>query len=120
MVKKLTKKEVDDFNSLLLQKRRFLTGNMQDLEDGVGDIGSHNGGGDSADLGAETYEADLSLSLLESEGNVIQKIDDALGRLQEGSFGVCDMCDKPIPKARLKAIPWTPNCVECQRKEEEF
>ncbi|MGE3164158.1 MAG: TraR/DksA family transcriptional regulator [Planctomycetota bacterium] len=119
-MKKMTKKEIDEFSSLLLQKRHFLTGNMQDLEQGVGDIGGSGSGGDSADLGAETYEADLSLSLLESEGNVIQKIDAALGRLQEGSFGVCDMCEKPIPKARLKAIPWAPFCVDCQRKEESF
>ncbi|MFQ5653172.1 MAG: TraR/DksA family transcriptional regulator [Planctomycetota bacterium] len=126
MVKKLTKKELESYRGLLMQKRNFVTGNMVNLEDevrsnnGAGPGGRDAASGDEADLGAETFEQDFALSLLENEVNVVQKIDEALERLDKGDFGICRSCRKQIVRARLKAIPWTSFCIECQRKEEAF
>ena len=111
--KKLTKKDVDTYNILLMEKRNFLTGTMEEKQGQNG-----TSGGDEADMGSDSYEQDLTFSLLQNEGDVVQKIDDALGRLRDGTFGTCLICDEQIAKARLKAIPWTPYCIECQRKEE--
>lgn len=116
--KKMSKKEAEQFSLLLLQKRNFVTGNMRDLEDGVGDSMRASTGGDEADMGSDTFEQDLSLSLLQKEGDVVQKIDAALTRLSDGTFGNCLECAKPIAKARLKVVPWAPYCIDCQRREE--
>ena len=121
MPKKLTKKELDEFRSMLLQKRGILTGNMDLIEGGMRLAAeSDKGAGDSADHGADSYEQDLSLTLLETEVDVVQKIDEALERIEEGEFGTCMSCEKAIIKPRLKAIPWTYYCVECQRQSEAY
>lgn len=121
MPKKLTKKELEEFRLLLLQKRGIVTGNMDHLEGGMRLAAeSDKGAGDSADHGADSAEQDLSLALLESEVDVVQKIDEALERIEEGDFGTCMSCEKAIVKPRLKAIPWTYYCVDCQRQSESF
>lgn len=119
MPKKLTKKELDEFRLLLLQKRGIVTGNMDHLEGGMRHAAEADAGaGDSADLGSDSYEQDLSLSLLENEVDVVQKIDAALERIDDGGFGTCMECEKAIVKPRLKAIPWAHYCVDCQRQNE--
>ena len=119
--KKLTQRELDEFSRILLQRRNFVTGNIEDLENGVRTSSSNAGdvfSGDSADIGSEVAEQDLSLSLMEAEGDIVQKIDDALNRIHNKAFGVCSGCEEQIAKARLKAIPWAALCIECQRNEE--
>ncbi len=119
MARKLTKKDLDEYRMLLLQRRMFLTGNMGNLENGVGGNGAgRDSMGDAADLGAGSLEMDFALSVLESEGNALQMIDEAITRVDSGSYGICDNCEKPIIKARLKAIPWADRCIDCQRAEE--
>ncbi len=122
MAKKLTKKERDNYSVELMRKRNRLTGNIQDLEGEVRPSGnqmvSNVSSGDTADKGSGSYEQDLSLTLLENEGDAVQLIDDALERLREGSFGVCLDCESAIAKARLKAVPWAPYCIDCQRQQE--
>ncbi len=121
MARKLTKKVLDEYRLLLLQRRMFLTGNMGNLEGGVrsdNGVSRDGNGGDAADLGAEALAQDFALSVLESEGNALQKIDAAIERVDGGSYGVCMGCDRPIIKARLKAIPWADHCIDCQREAE--
>ena len=126
MARKLSKKDMKDYELLLLQKRGMATGTMETFDGGAltgsdSKVGNQNAAsGDSADQGAEAFEQDFALSILESEVNVVQKIDEALARIEEGSFGICNGCQKPIVRARLKAIPWAEMCIECQRKEETF
>ncbi len=56
---------------------------------------------------------------MESENEELQEIEEALERIDDGTFGICDECDKVIPKTRLNAIPWALLCVTCKSKEEE-
>ena len=120
MAKKLTKKELKEYRAILLERRGLLTGNIDSIgtayssKDGERDSAS----GDEADLGAESVAQEFALSLLQNESGVVQKIDKALQRVEENDFGFCDECEEPIAKERLKAIPWTTNCVDCQRKAE--
>ncbi len=125
MAKKLSKKELKDYRVILLEKRQMATGTLGlhggALTGSESSIGSQNAAsGDSADQGAEAFEQDFALSILENEVNVVQKIDEALVRIDKGSFGMCNGCDKPIVKARLRAIPWAELCIDCQRQEESF
>jgi RNA polymerase-binding transcription factor DksA len=66
-----------------------------------------------ADLGTETYLQELSATLLENEKYLVKEAEAALRRIEKGTFGLCEVCDRPIPKARLDAIPFTRHCTSC-------
>ncbi|HEY3227326.1 MAG TPA: TraR/DksA C4-type zinc finger protein [Planctomycetota bacterium] len=118
----LSKSELKQFKVLLHLRRRQLLGDVNKMESealkkaDAGDLSSlpmH-----MADQGTDNFEQDITLGLMESEGEELQQIQDALERIAEGTFGVCENCKKPIPKPRLKAIPYTRLCLACKRKEE--
>lgn len=71
-----------------------------------------------ADVGTENYDQEFTLGLIENEQETLKLIDEALGRIEEGSYGRCAECDQPIAKARLSALPYTRYCIECARKLE--
>lgn len=71
-----------------------------------------------ADAGSDAYDRDFALSLLSQEQDALYEIDEALKRIELGSYGVCEMSSKPIPKARLEAIPFARFTVECQSQLE--
>ncbi|HOW67289.1 MAG TPA: TraR/DksA C4-type zinc finger protein [Verrucomicrobiota bacterium] len=71
-----------------------------------------------ADSGTDTFDRDFALSLLSSDQDAIYEIDEALKRIQKGTYGICELTGKPIPKARLEAIPWTRFTVEAQAQLE--
>lgn len=82
-------------------------------------------GGDSstmpihmAELGSENFEQEFTLSLMETEEDTLAKIDEALERIEEGTYGKCSECDGVIPKTRLNAIPYTPVCIKCAEQLE--
>ncbi len=67
-----------------------------------------------ADSGTDNFDRDFALSLLSSDQDAIYEIDEALKRIERGSYGTCELTQKPIPKARLDAIPWARFTVEAQ------
>lgn len=71
-----------------------------------------------ADVGSDNFEQEFTLSLMENEEGTLAKIEAALERIEDGDYGACVECDKPIPKLRLNAIPYTPYCVKCAAKLE--
>lgn len=72
-----------------------------------------------ADAGSDAYDRDFALSLLSQEQDSLYEIDQALKRIEQGGYGVCEMSNKPIPKARLEALPFTRFTVECQAEIEK-
>ena len=66
-----------------------------------------------ADMGSDTYEQDNTLRLMDNEGEVLDEIEAALERIEDGVYGSCVECSGRIPKMRLNAIPYTPYCVKC-------
>jgi RNA polymerase-binding transcription factor DksA len=77
-------------------------------------VGQHQ-----ADAGSDAYEKDFALSLLSQEQDALYEIEEALKRIENGSYGVCEMSNKPIPHARLEAIPFARFTVECQQQLEK-
>jgi len=71
-----------------------------------------------ADSGTDNFDRDFALSLLSSDQDAIYEIDEALKRIQKGTYGVCELTGKPIPRARLDVIPWTRFTVEAQAQLE--
>src|SRR6202008_4695139 len=72
-----------------------------------------------ADAGSDAYDRDFALSLLSQEQDALYEIEQALKRIQHGSYGVCEMSGKPIAHARLEAIPFARYTVECQAQLEK-
>jgi RNA polymerase-binding transcription factor DksA len=72
-----------------------------------------------ADAGSDAYDRDFALSLLSQEQDALYEIDQALKRIETGTYGVCEMSGKQIPKARLEAIPFARFTVECQSQLEK-
>jgi RNA polymerase-binding transcription factor DksA len=115
---KLGKKELNAYRELLLLKRRQLVGDLSAMEDAA----LRSGGGNlshmpihMADIGTDTFDQDFTLSLAENERGQLREIDQALQRIAEGTYGVCQMTGKPIPKARLDAKPWAKYTIEAAR-----
>jgi len=71
-----------------------------------------------AELGSDNFEQEFTISLMETEEDMLGRIDAALDRIDDGSFGRCMQCEGAIPKARLNAIPYTPVCIKCAEAQE--
>ncbi len=71
-----------------------------------------------ADFGSDNYEQEFTLGLLEQDIETLRDINDALVRIKEGAFGLCEECEKPVARPRLKVIPYARLCVDCKMKEE--
>ena len=65
-----------------------------------------------ADIGSDNYEQEFALGLMDSERKIVMEIYDALRRIQNGTYGICEGTGEPIPKMRLEGIPWTRYCVK--------
>jgi len=73
--------------------------------------------GDMADQAAGNNEVHIQLKLKQTDAKILQAIEGALRRIEEGSYGICRDCGEPIAEARLTAIPWTRSCISCKEKQ---
>lgn len=71
-----------------------------------------------ADSGTDNFDRDFALSLLSSDQEALYEIEEAIKRIEKGTYGICELTGKPIPKARLDAIPWARFTVEAQAQLE--
>ena len=74
--------------------------------------------GDVIDQANADAEADLHIRLHKSDSHLLRAIEDALARITHDRFGVCEMCNSPMSKARLEAVPWTRLCRDCKEREQ--
>jgi RNA polymerase-binding protein DksA len=118
---KLSHKDLRTFRDLLLEQRSELVGDLNAMEKSA--LSTHGGNLSNlpihmADIGTDTYDQDFTLSLAEAERRRLKEIDEALRRIEDKTYGICQMTGKPIPKARLKAKPWAKYTIEAARKLE--
>ena len=73
--------------------------------------------GDLADQASGNNEVHIQLKLKQTDAKILQAIEEALVRMEKGTFGICRDCGEPISRARLEAIPWTRVCIECKQKQ---
>ena len=107
---------------LTKQRQRLLElkDTLLDAMRGVARDNLHSGSDTSAfgmhqaDAGSDAYDRDFALSMLSKEQGSLYEIDEALKRIEDGSYGVCDLCQKPIKHERLEALPFTRYTVDCQ------
>ena len=121
----LSKDQLKHFRQLLITDRAKLAGEIRSLaqetakspRDASGDLSAYTL--HMADMAADTYEREVSMGLVSSEQELLYQIDEALKRLDEGTYGVCQQCSQPITMSRLKAVPYASLCVACQRVKEQ-
>ena len=121
----LTKQQLKTFRQMLLNERVKFADEIRSIaeeashnpRDASGDLSAYTV--HMADMAADTYERELSTNLVSSEQQVLYQIDDALKRIEEGVFGTCQQCAKPIALSRLKAVPYASLCISCQRSKEQ-
>ena len=111
---------------MLLEKRREILKNVSEIEDESLKKSRLDASGDlssmpihMADLGTDNYEQEFALGLMDSERKLLREIDDALERVEQGTYGICEGTGRQIPKARLEAQPWARYCVEYARMMEQ-
>ncbi|HXG10375.1 MAG TPA: TraR/DksA C4-type zinc finger protein [Gemmataceae bacterium] len=119
----MTNAERESYRQQLLALRGRIRGDVSQLADEA----LHRAGGEAsgnlsnmpihmADLGTDNFEQEFTLGLLQNEEQMLAEIEAALQRIDQGTFGKCEECQRPIPKARLQALVYTRYCVECARK----
>ena len=117
-VAKLTAQEIDELRTRLGSAREELAAQLTTIEDQAfaatqsdmsGDVGVDD---ESADAGTATFEREKELSIEQNVRDLIQKIDRALKRIEDGTYGICEVCGKPIEKARIKALPYVDLCIK--------
>ena len=119
----MTKAEIDSYRQRLLALKKRLGADLSGLEEeALRGVGAESSGGLSnvpvhpADLGNDNYEEEVTLGLLENEDQLLDEINDALDRIEQGTFGRCEECGQEISRERLEALPYARYCVLCAQK----
>jgi DnaK suppressor protein len=123
---KLTKKELTDYKKLISKRRNEILDSIDRIsedtlkksqKDASGDISGYTF--HMADVATDNYDREFSLGLASNDRKFLYELDDALKRIEDGSFGVCEECKSVLTKARLKALPYARLCLSCQQKREK-
>ncbi len=122
----LTAADIKHFKKVLLLKYKELIGDVNGMENGALKKSRADASGDlssmpihMADIGTDNYEQEFTLGLMDSERKLLREIIDALGRIENGTYGICEGTEKPIAKARLEAQPWARYSIEYARMIEQ-
>lgn len=120
----MDKHDTEKFRKRLLEEKDRLVAELQELqEENLGESQSEMSGENSfenhlADSGTATFERERDLSLERNISDMLHKVDDALKRIDNGDFAVCESCGRRISEERLNALPYVNLCIECQEREE--
>ena len=87
------------------------------LTDAVSELSAYDN--HPADLGTETFEREKDLALWNNTNDILDQVNEALERIDNGSYGICELCQAEIDLERLEAIPYTTLCIDCRREQEE-
>ena len=104
------------YKDALLRKRIELlgTGGIKPIQ---ASMENNTRQGDMADQATGNNEVHIALKLKQTDAKILQAIEEALQRIDKGTYGICRDCGEPIAEARLNAIPWTRVCITCKEKQ---
>lgn len=112
------KKQLEHYKAVLIRKRLELVGDVSNMEQEAlrGQSGSlSNLPQHIAEQGSDTFDQSLALDLAAADRKLIKEIEDALKRIEDGTFGVCELTGKPIKAERLEELPWARYSIEAAR-----
>ena len=112
--------ELETYKSRLLALRARIRGDVSTMEDGALSQSRAEAAGDlsvmplhMADIGTDNFEKEQTLSFIQSDHITLKLIEEALVRIKDGTYGICEDCGATIPKIRLNVLPYTASCVHC-------
>ena len=108
--------DLSPFKEALLRKRGEIlsTGGVKPLN---ASLDTNTRQGDLADQASGNNEVHIQLKLKQTDAKILQAIEEALYRMEKGTYGICRDCGEPIASARLNSIPWTRVCITCKEKQ---
>jgi DnaK suppressor protein len=106
---------LERYKRLLLAKRQELSTSTSEASAPIPAAGGWQG--DLIDQANADAEAELQVRLRQTGGRLLRAIEEALVRINHGTYGVCETCGHPVSKARLNAVPWTRLCRECKEQQ---
>ena len=109
--------DVETYRTALLNKRGELLGGTAAKPPQWTMENNSGRQGDMADQASGNNEVHIQLKLKQTDAKILQAIQEALLRIEGGTYGICKDCGEPIAEARLKAIPWTRSCITCKEKQ---
>lgn len=118
--------DLSHYRKLLEAVREKIAGDVAHLEkdslnqsqrDASGDLSGYSY--HMADMATDNFDREFNLGLVSTEQGLLNQIDEALRKINEGRFGICETCEKPIAQKRLMAVPYTRFCIKCQSQEEK-
>jgi DnaK suppressor protein len=109
--------DVETFKRKLLEMRRDLLGQVERKKLYSKEVGE-DGIPDSGDVAAYSYSKEVLMGLGENERTKLRLVEEALAKIDEGTYGVCERCEEAIPVKRLDLLPFTRYCVQCQTELE--
>ena len=117
---KFSATELETYKTRLVTLRTRIRGDVSTMTDAALSQNRTEAAGDlsvmplhMADIGTDNFEQEQTLSFIQSDNATLDLIDEALVRIKEGTYGICEDCGKPIPKVRLNVLPFAANCVQC-------
>lgn len=123
---KMLKKEMQKYRQILLKIKERISDDIKHISEDTLKKSQKEASGDisgytlhMADVATDSYDREFSLGLASNDRDLLSKINDALKKMEEGKFGACQECGKPISKTRLKAIPFAACCLKCQETQEK-
>lgn len=123
---KFSKKDLKDFKKIVLRRKEEILDDLKHISDDTLRKSQKEASGDisgyayhMADVATDNYDREFSLGLASNERQSLYELDDALKRIEDKTFGICDDCKGPITKIRLKAVPSARLCIKCQHKREK-
>jgi DnaK suppressor protein len=110
----MNKRELKKFKTVLEQKRDMIIGstNKKTHWDNM----ENTRHGDFVDQASDDNEVHVNIRLLQTDAKLLRAIEAAISRIDNGTFGICSICDGEISVARLNAVPWTSVCIDCKAK----
>lgn len=126
MKKKFNKRELAEFKKIILKRKDEILDEIKHISEDTLKKSQKEASGDisgytyhMADVATDNYDREFSLGLASNGRRIFYELDDALKKIEEGIFGICEDCKSLIAKNRLKAVPYARLCVKCQEKREK-
>jgi RNA polymerase-binding protein DksA len=124
-VKPLGKRELNEFRRILEAERERLSQELEAIEEHlpeVEQVSMDASGGydeDLADVASDTFEREKGFAIENSVQDLLTQVEEALNRIDEGTYGICEVCGQPIHPDRLRALPYARLCINCKAREEQ-
>jgi DnaK suppressor protein len=112
------KEAYEPYRKILLKRREELCSSVKNHAQELPDTGMEGVAGDTSDHAAADFASEMFGALLERQAGTLEEVERALRKMDEGTYGVCEICEKPIPSKRMKALPWARFCLDCQQKQD--